>query len=343
MSKIRVSVIIPTYNCGKYICAALDSVLAQTHPPDEIIIVDDGSTDDTRAVVSGYSDPRIHYIAAPHRGTAATRNNGIDVASGQYLAFLDADDLWRPAMLERQLAVMESDESLVCSFTNFARFVDGTGEVLPAQFEFCPELASVPVTQTAAGDALLIEADAFVQFIGFEEIPAYTQCMLFRRALIAEMRQNESLRRCQDLEYVARAFMRGKVAFTREVLADIRRHESNATKDTSLMGLDKLWALLALRTAVDTPARRAALNDRLVKAWIDAATALIRAGRRSEGLEHYLKAFTAPGSGRRKIKGTARVAYELATSVRGGGLAVTPDATGSPTPTDAAWQTSRRH
>ena len=342
MNDPRVSVIIPTYNCAKYIAQSIDSVLAQTHQPEEVLIVDDGSTDDTRAVVSAFADPRIRYLEGPHRGTAATRNRGIDLACGDYLAFLDADDRWRPAMLERQLVVLEHDERLVCSFTNFVRFVDSTGEVLPEQFDYYPELATLPLTACDRGDALIVEGDAFVHFVQFQEIPAYMQCMLFRRALIGEFRLNEFLRRCQDLEFVLHVFMHGPVAFTREVLAEVRRHDSNATRDTSLMALDKLQALRPLQNEVDTPARRAALNDRLVKAWIDAATSLIRAGRRLDGLEHYTEAWKLPGSGRRKLKGTARIAYELLTSVRGRGHSLPREAMASQLPEDTALHPRQR-
>ena len=318
MSKPDVSVIIPTYNCGRYIAESIGSVLAQTRPPAEILIVDDGSTDDTRAVVSAIRDPRVRYIGGAHRGTAAARNTGIDHASGAYLAFLDADDRWRPTLLERQLAVLEGDERLVCTFTNFVRFVDGSGEILPEQFDYYPELTALALTPSASGNACVVAGDAFVEFIGCQEIPAYMQCMLFRRRLLGGMRLNESLARCQDLEFVARIFMRGKVAFIREVLVEVRRHGGNITRDISLMALDKLWALLPLRNAVDTPARRGALNDRLVKAWIDAATTLIRAGKRRDGLAHYSKALAVPGAGRRKLKGAARVGYTLATSFGAG-------------------------
>ncbi len=342
MNDPRVSVIIPTYNCAKYIAQSIDSVLAQTRPVTEILIIDDGSTDDTAAAVRAYSDPRIRYLGLPHRGTAAARSTGIDRACGDYLAFLDADDLWRPRMLERHLQVMEHDSTVVCSFTNFIRFMDETGERLPEQFEYYPELATLAARECGCADALIVEGDAFAQLIRFQEIPAFMQCILFRRAAIADMRLNESLRRCQDLEFVARAFMRGNVAFSREVLTEVRRHDSNITKDISLMALDKLWALLPLQAAVDTPARHAALNDRLVKAWIDAATALIRAGRRWEGLRHHAKAFTVPGSARRKLRGTARVGYELAASFGGATRALRRDATGSSAPADAPWPSPRR-
>ncbi|MGH7172689.1 MAG: glycosyltransferase family 2 protein [Gemmataceae bacterium] len=313
MNAPSVSVIIPTYNSAKYIAKSIDSVFAQTRQPREVLIVDDGSTDETRTVVSVYNDSRIRYIEAPHRGPAAARNRGMDIATGDYLAFLDADDLWRPTMLEKQVSVMERDEGLICSFTNFVRFAEDTGEALPEQFGFYPELTALAVLDSGIDGAFIVEGDAFIQFIRFEEIPAYMQCTLFRRAMVAEMRLNESLRRCEDLEFVSRVFMRGKVAFNREVLTDVRRHDANVTKDISLMALDKLWALLALQNAVHAPTQRAALNDRLVKARIDAATTLIRTGSRLDGVRHYAKAFTLPGSGLRKLKGTARIAYELVT------------------------------
>jgi glycosyltransferase involved in cell wall biosynthesis len=309
-----VSVIIPTYNSARYIAQSIDSVFAQTRQPAEVLIVDDGSTDETRAVVTAQGDSRIRYIEVPHRGVAAARNRGMDIATGDYLAFLDADDLWRPTMLEKQVSVMERDAGLICSFTNFVRFAQGTGETFPEQFDFYPELATLEVVDFGFDGAFVVAGDAFIQFIGFQEIPAYMQCTLFRRAMLAEMRLDESLRRCEDLEFVSRVFMRGKVAFNREVLADVRRHDSNLTRDNSLMALDKLSALLALQTAARTPTRRAALNDRLVKARIDAATVLIRTDSRLDGVKHYAKALTLPGSGLRKLRGTARIVYELVSS-----------------------------
>ena len=128
----------------------------------------------------------------------------------------------------------------------------------------------------------------------------------------------------------------------RAVLTDVRRHDSNITRDISLMALDKLWALLPLEEVVDAPNRRAALNDRLVKAWIDAAVALIRAGRRSDGLKHYAAGLSRPGCALRKLKGTARIGYELVTSLGAGRPRVMHAAIESPIPADAAWQTRMR-
>jgi len=113
----RISVIIPTYNRADGVVAALGSVLAQTQLPDEVIIVDDGSTDNTSERLAPYRE-RIHYVCQPNRGPASARNTGIKQASGELVAFLDSDDLWLPKKLERQLAVFGNDPALRICHTN---------------------------------------------------------------------------------------------------------------------------------------------------------------------------------------------------------------------------------
>lgn len=105
-----VSVIMPTYNCGRFIRESIDSVLAQTYTEWELLIVDDGSTDETEQIVFGYTDPRIRYLHNPRTvGAALTRNTALREARGSYIAFLDADDVWMPTKLERQIAFMEQN------------------------------------------------------------------------------------------------------------------------------------------------------------------------------------------------------------------------------------------
>ncbi len=102
MRKPEISVIIPTYNRGNLIVEAIESVLAQTYSDFEIIVVDDGSTDDTAAKLQPYLD-RVRYAVQRNRGVAVARNTGIQLAQGEFICFLDSDDLWEPGKLEAQL------------------------------------------------------------------------------------------------------------------------------------------------------------------------------------------------------------------------------------------------
>lgn len=106
MHQARVSVVIPAYRSVATIRRAVDSVLAQAHPPAEVIVVDDGSPDGLAAVVEGTYGRKVVLVRKPNGGAASARNAGIDRASGDYLAFLDADDYWEPGKLAAQLAVM---------------------------------------------------------------------------------------------------------------------------------------------------------------------------------------------------------------------------------------------
>jgi len=117
-----VSVVVPTYNCAHYLAAALDSVLAQTYRPIEVIVVDDGSTDNTADVVCAYAE--VRYLYQPNQGAAVARNIGIAAAQGEFIAFLDADDVWQPDKLSIQVAYMLQHPSVGITATNALHFLE---------------------------------------------------------------------------------------------------------------------------------------------------------------------------------------------------------------------------
>lgn len=124
----KVSVIIPTFNRANYIGEAIDSVLSQTYKDYEIVVVDDGSTDNTKEVLKKYSD-KIKYVYQRNRGLSASRNRGIDESNGEYIGFLDSDDIWLSDKLEKQVDILDQGHNyaFVCSDSYV---IDETGKII---------------------------------------------------------------------------------------------------------------------------------------------------------------------------------------------------------------------
>lgn len=125
----KVSVILPAYNGEKYIAAAIDSVLNQTYKNYEIIVVNDGSKDSTADILSGYGG-KIKVISQPNGGIAKARNVAIGNSKGEYLAFLDQDDLWLPDKLERQMELLEKDKEIGLVYTDVYIMGDNNTELV---------------------------------------------------------------------------------------------------------------------------------------------------------------------------------------------------------------------
>lgn len=117
LSTIDVSIIIPTFNRAESLRRAIDSVLGQTHKNFELIIIDDGSTDRTDALLKDYKDT-LTAIKTENKGVSAARNRGIKLARGRYISFLDSDDMWLEKKLERQLKVLKENPSYRIIYTN---------------------------------------------------------------------------------------------------------------------------------------------------------------------------------------------------------------------------------
>jgi glycosyltransferase involved in cell wall biosynthesis len=169
---VRVSVVVATYNAAWCIERALDGALSQSRPPDEIIVGDDGSSDRTADLVERRFGPAVTVLRLPHRNAAAARRIAIERSSGDWLAFLDADDFWLPGKLERQLAFVErhpqlrwltGDGRLVSAegvvreswlADYFDPVVDVVGDLLPPLIERCFPLMSATLVERGACDAV---------------------------------------------------------------------------------------------------------------------------------------------------------------------------------------------
>lgn len=135
-----VSIITPTYNCGRFIGETIESVQQQTYTNWEMIIVDDCSTDDTKSVVEKYlqQDKRIKYhCLAENSGAAVARTKAMELATGQYMAFLDSDDLWMPDKLEKQLEFMQKNNYIFTS-TSYQHMTED-GKMMPKVLNAVPK------------------------------------------------------------------------------------------------------------------------------------------------------------------------------------------------------------
>jgi len=169
----RVSVIIPVFNAAATVGETIESVLRQTFDDYEIIVVDDGSTDRTPQVLGRYQD-RIHMIRRPNGGISVARNSGVAVSRGEFLAFLDGDDLWVPDFLARTVAALDDDQNCVMAFTDLV-IVDSDGRELKTSLvgdraERAPTLEDLfarlwPIMPSA----VLMRRSAFNQSGGFSE------------------------------------------------------------------------------------------------------------------------------------------------------------------------------
>ncbi len=291
-----VSVIIPTHNYGRFLGEALGSVLAQSFADFEVTVVDDGSTDDTQEVLDGFRDPRLRRIRIENSGNSVAINTGLDAARGEFIAILDADDRWRPAKLERQVAMMRSEPELGAVFTDFARFDEG-GFYPETQFTFFPELARVPTRPSREGGGRVVVADPFAAFVPFRQFPAWMQTMLLRADRVRGLRYHPGIRRSADMHYMLRAYRRAAAGFIPEVLAEVRRHGNNSYNTP----LEKLVADAQVRRTVlreeTLPAgHRAILRRRTGHAFAELGHHLFWHRSPGGALRGYLEALRYPGS-----------------------------------------------
>lgn len=203
MKKGGISVIIPARNYGRFLGEAIGSVLEQDEPADEIVVIDDGSTDNTREVVRACGD-RVRHVWQEAAGIAAARNRGLEETTGEWVAFLDADDIWTPGKLRRQKAwFREHPEGSVC--TGRMRYFLEAGHTPPPHFR--AELWDREV------DALSLTL-AMIRREAFERVGVF----------------DPAFRVGEDTDWFARARDGGEIFGTLpEVLVRVRVHGGSAT------------------------------------------------------------------------------------------------------------------
>lgn len=290
----KVSVIVPAYNYGRYLPEAIRSIQAQDEQDLEILVIDNGSTDDTADVLARLQDPRIRVITlSPNRGLSVAINVGLDAAEGEYIAYLDADDRWLPGKLAKQLRLLESEPDVGVVFCNFYRFTE-EGVRPGTQFDFFPEISRIPTVRSQNGEGWRIATDAFAALVEFFDPPAWLQTMVFRRRVVADTRFIPGMRLCQDTEFALRVYRRTHVAFMEEPLVEVRTHERNLTRVYSEMSEAKVVALALVRREPLTPVQRNALERRLGRAHLEWGRVALQNGEVRKGIKTFVRALSFP-------------------------------------------------
>lgn len=238
----RVSVIIPTYNRGAFLEETVSSALAQTFTNWEILVVDDGSTDHTESVLAPYADA-LRYVRIAHSGVSAARNVGIRETGGEWVAFLDSDDLWLPKKLERQIRALQSSPEIPLCYTDEiwirhgrrvnprARHQKYSGWI----FERCLPLCII------SPSSALIRRDLF------EEVGAF----------------DETLPACEDYDLWLRITLRYPVLLVEEKLI-IKRGGHRDQLSKAHWGMDR-FRIRALRKVLQDPHLRSHQKEAVLK------------------------------------------------------------------------------
>ena len=219
----EVSVIIPTYNSAKYVVEAVESVLAQTWQDFEILVIDDGSTDETAQVMHRYEVP-VRYIHQQNGGVAVARNRGIAESRGRYVAFLDADDTWLPHKLERQMeALHQQPHDQVC----YSAFTVVDSDLNPIGISRSQRRGSTLEDLLTRGNVIgsictvLCERSLFDLVGGFDPV----------------------LSQCADWDMWVRLAAQTEFLYVDEPLVTYRQHGTNMSRNAPLLEYDSLQVL----------------------------------------------------------------------------------------------------
>src|SRR5258706_326048 len=220
MNQPLVSIILPTYNRSHLIRESIQSVFDQTYKNWELIIVDDGSTDETSVLFTNHPDSRIHYYRIDHCGIIGrVRNHGMQHARGQYIAFLDSDDLWREDKLEFQFALLNTHPEVYFITSNGVHF--GDDQSLPAELEN------------------LFVGNAFLPMLEEERFIFFVPSLLFEKKVVNEIGYiNELMISGGDIDFYFRMARRFNGIFTNERLVKIRKHQSHSLTLETVAYLD---------------------------------------------------------------------------------------------------------
>jgi glycosyltransferase involved in cell wall biosynthesis len=206
----KISVLMPTYNCGKYIAQSVKSILSQTYSDFELIIIDDGSADNTESIIKDFKDKRIKYFKTEHNGTASALNTGVSKASGEWIARIDADDLNVPERLEKQVQFLNENIEYN-TISSWSVYFNNKGKIL------------FPLRE-------LIEHNDIYEYLSLHN-PLNQSGLIIQKELLLKNKFNEEFTKYEDFELMFRIRDEAKFYNIPEFLVYTRLRDNSNTNE----------------------------------------------------------------------------------------------------------------
>ena len=276
----KVSIIIPSYNRAEMLVECLESVFIQTFTDYEVIVVDDGSTDNTEDVLKPYRE-RITYIKHENKGNAAARNSGLDVAKGELIAFLDSDDLWLPHKLMKEVEYLDQhpDVDMVCANGTFFGSLKFAGK------KVVPDKRAIP-----------LEKDGVTLKAIFTRSSLRPSAMVLRKHVIEGTKGfDPDFKVCVDLDFAFRVLMKYKVIFINEPFFKMRKHDDHVSGDSerrTLFNIKAIEKLLREYPEARTLIGEKLINRRLAYRYYRLGKITQKKRRKKESLSAYKKSLS---------------------------------------------------
>jgi glycosyltransferase involved in cell wall biosynthesis len=248
---LSVSVVLPAYKAARTVGRALDSVFAQTRADDEVVVIDDGSPDDLAGALRPYAD-RVRLVRQDNGGAASARNRGIDCTSGDFVAFLDADDVWEPAKIQRQLDIFARHPELGLVAARF-------WSQPPGKPPFPPSARALPwcdrVLESLGPDALTVATCIT------------TSTVMLRRSALGEQRFDTALGTAEDVDLWVRLVLGGPVYLLSETLVTLVLEAGSLSRKDPAADFTNMLRVLRRHAALLGPRRLRGWEAHVYRDW----------------------------------------------------------------------------
>lgn len=290
VSKARVSVVVPSYNHAAFIKQTLRSIFNQTLPPRELLVIDDGSSDDSPRIIENLLKDcpfACEFVARSNRGLCATLNESLEKTEGDYFAYLGSDDLWLPEFLQARVSLLESRSKAVLAYGH-TFLIDEQDRIFDSTADWAGKIYT-------DGDA------SRMLYAGYAPM---SPSVCYRRSALKDRRWNEDAR-LEDYEFYLPLAHAGEFAFDPKILSAWRRHDHNASRDLDFMLRETLEAQARCAPALGWNAERLErIQKQLRFRYVEE---FVRAGDKTKAFELYLKNL----GGAKSLKNFSRATVRL--------------------------------